>query len=449
MFKCLFSACVLFIFCGSLFGSIPTENLRKDAAVTESPKKILFVGTSWVIAKYIEEAVSQLGYKPVFLVNGNDFSPQIGEKIQRCEWHSVNIQSYEDLVAFLESDAVDLREVAGITTTSDSKLVTARKLAEKFHVAGPDPAVVLLSDKNEVYRLIPEFSPESVRFFMQEFPKEEIDRMIDRYGSVVIKPARGSGAMGTIFCKEKVAKEKIVEMLLEAEVNDVDSLEWMIQAYISGTLYSLEGYCVDGIPHFFGLTRRSRIATTEMANHFPSDQDTLIQKNQEKIFQGILALISRSGYKNGYFHCEFLVNSEDAYLIDANFGRIGGAGMIEQFAYSFEISPAEIAKHVIDVGLFGGKHMPSFVYKSHPRPSLCLCYGIQEESFVSEIELPENMLSYHTIVTKENVRIPAIGKSDYSWIGIISGDPTQVDKEIKQIKIHTEKGVEPAYFFVD
>ncbi len=402
------------------------------------------------MAKYVEQASTALGYRPILLVDIGGYSTQISNIIKQSEWYDVDVSSYEKVEKFLEEHWADFGEVAGITSLTDMRLPIARRLAEKFNVAGPDRAVLQLCDKQKVSSLIPEYTPPTIHFKLNEIPLDEIHRMIDKYGKVVIKPTRGSGALGTIKLEEKLKLSEIRPLLTHAGLENLDAFEWLAQAYVTGTLYSLEGYCLEGKPTFLGLTRRSRIAMSEMANHFPSDNDRIIQKNAAMLYGGINALIERSMFKHGYFHCEFLVNEEAAYLIDANFGRIGGAGMIEQFAHSFEITPGEMAQHVIDVGLFSGKHLPFYSYKSNPRPSLCLCYGIKEDGRLSKVNLPTDLKSFHTMVAKDHAFVTAIGTSDYSWIGMMSGDPETVIREINQITIETDKKeISPAFYFID
>lgn len=423
---------------------------RGYAQIIEEKKRIIIVGTAWAMAKYLEKASIDLGYKPILLANIDGYSTQLANIIRESEWYDVDVSSYEKVETFLQEHWEEFGEVAGITSLTDMRLPIARKLAEKFNVPGPDRAVLQLSDKQHVAKLIPEYTPPTLSFSLSEIPLDELGRMMDLYGEIVIKPTRGSGALGTIRVREKLKLPGIRSLLMGAGLENLDSFEWLAQAHISGTLYSLEGYCLKGKPTFLGLTRRSRIAMSEMANHFPSDLDPLIQKNKAMLYGGINALIERSLFQNGYFHCEFLVNEQGAYLIDANFGRIGGAAMIEQFAHSFEITPEEMARHVIDVGLFNGIHSPNYTYKCNPRPSLCLCYGMQEEGRLSKVNLPAHLRSFHTMIAKDCAFVTAIGSSDYSWVGIISGDPEQVLQEVKEITIETENNkIIPAFYFID
>jgi hypothetical protein len=439
---------LMFAFIGPFIhasAAITKEECHMDDTVP--PKKIIIVGTSWVIAKYLDQAITSLGFKPVFLVNIDFYSTEIAEIIKQSEWYHVDINSYETVERFLEEHRDQIGEIGAITSLADSKLVTARKLADKFNVAGPDKGVLELSDKNLVCQMIAEYSPKTISFFMNQIPLQDIHQMIDQHGAVVIKPTKGSGALGTFALTEKLTPSDIRARIADAGIENADAFEWLAQAQITGTLYSLEGYCIEGTPTFLGFTRRSRVDFSEMVCHFPSDHDALIQKTSSMIYEGIHALISRSQFKNGYFHCEFLVTETGAYLIDANFGRIGGGAIIEQLAHSFKTTPDHIARHVLDIGLFGGKYSPRDVYQSNPRPSWCLLYGMSEAGRVRKVHAVSN--PFHTVIPKTDALVPAIGTNFYAVVGMIAGDPEQVLEEVKSTRIETEKGEVPAFYFVD
>lgn len=409
-------------------------------------KKIIIVGTSWALAKYAERSISDLGYSVVFLVDIDRYCPEIADVIRQSEWYSVNINSYEKIEQFLEENRLAIGPIAAMTSFSDSKLLTALRLANKLGVAGPDPALALLADKGSVSRLIPEFSPQSLTFHIEEMPLPQIHAAISQHGAVVIKPTKGSGALGAITVRETLSNSAIRELLEKSLGANPKGTEWIVQLRIDGILYSLEGYCEEGQPYYLGLTRRSRVELTEMASHFPSDADPLIQMHSEMLYGGIESLIKRSKYQNGYFHCEFLVNLSGAYLIDANFGRIGGGALLEQLAYSFETTPESILSHLIDVSLLGGDFPSPYLSRPHPRPSLSISYGIQCGGRLESVVLPPSMKSYHTTIAKTGTYIPPIGTNDYSWIGLLAGDPESVIKEVQDIRLDVEGALIPTLF---
>lgn len=350
---------------------------------------------------------------------------------------------------FLEENRLAIGSIAAITSFADSKLVTAYRLAKKFGVAGPDPAILLLADKGSVAQMIPEFSPQSISFPTEKIPLSQIHATINQYGAVIIKPSRGTGALGAFPIRELLSESIIVELMEKALGKSPAGIEWIAQPYIVGTLYSLEGYCQGGQPYYLGFTRRSRIEMTEIADHFPSDDNPLIQKNSKMLYGGIESLIKMSKFQNGYFHCEFLVNNSGAYLIDANFGRIGGGSILEQLAYSFETTPQAIIGHLVSVSLLEENTPSPYMTHPNPKPCLSISYGIQKGGVLENIFFPKNMKSFHTTIAKTGTYIPSVGTNDYSWIGLISGDPEIVLKEIQEIRLEVDGVLLAPYFYLE
>lgn len=422
----------------------PTETVSVNG--DNVAQKIIIVGTSWVIAKYAEKAISALGYKLVFLLDVNWYCPEIADVIRQSEHYSLDISSYEKVEKFLEENQVAIGPIAGITSFADSKLITAYRLAKKFGVAGPDPAILLLADKGSVAQMIPEFSPQSLTFQTEKIPLSQIHAAINQYGAVVIKPTKGSGALGAFTVNELLSETLIIEQMGKSLEKNPKGIEWIAQPYVQGTLYSLEGYCEGGQPVYLGLSRRSRIKMTEIGNHFPADSDPLIQKNSKMLYQGIESLIKRSKFQDGYFHCEFIVNDSGAYPIDANFGRIGGGAILEQLAYSFETTSEAIIEHLVSVSLLGKKTPSPFSLKLSPKASLFICYGIQNGGVLENIFLPPKMKSVHTTIAKTGTYIPPVGTNDYSWVGLIAGDPETVLHEVNDIRLEVDGVLLSPYF---
>lgn len=434
------------VFCAGIANQ-PTESANVNTQNTE--QKIIVVGTSWVLAKYAENAISALGYKLVFLVDIDWYCPEIADAIRKSEYYSLDISSYETVEKFLEKNQGAIGPIAAITSFADSKLVTAHRLAKKFGVAGPDPAILLLADKGSVAEMIPEFSPKSLSFRTEKIPLSQIHATINQYGAVIIKPTKGTGALGAFPIRELLSESAIVELMEKALGKSPAGIEWIAQPYIAGTLYSLEGYCKGGQPCYLGFTRRSRIEMTEIADHFPSDDNPLIRKHSKKLYGGIESLIKRSKFQNGYFHCEFLVNNSGAYLIDANFGRIGGGSILEQLAYSFETTPQAIIGHLVSISLLDKKTSSPYLSHPNPKPCLSISYGIQKGGVLKNIFFPKDMKSFHTTIAKTGTYIPSVGTNDYSWIGLISGDPETVLKEIQEIRLEVDGVLLSPYFYIE
>lgn len=409
---------------------------------------ILIIGGSWVQVKYFSKAANALGYRPIFIGNIEGLSSQVEKQVQECESYQIDIQSYEKIKLFLKQHEQSLGNIKAITSFSDSKLPIAIELAKEKDVLGPDVAILELTSKAKVIEWIPEFSPWTLPFYLKSIPIEKICEQIEKQGKVVIKPAKGTAGLGTVFLSSSISSLELEELLKNCGITNAENVEWIAQEYIDGTLYSMEGYCLQGSPTFLGLSRRSRIHTTEMGSYFPADADLLLKPHLEQMKKGVTTLIERSQYQNGYFHCEFLVSSFGAYIIDANFGRMGGGALIECFSHSFGRKPEELLQDVILVGVFAGKGRDNSLYSSPRKPAVTVNYGVSKTSKIDHVQIPVSMQSYSTIIAKEGSTVTAIGSSDYSWIGSLAGDPNIAELEVQKIQVFTNEEILAPTFFM-
>lgn len=402
-------------------------------------EKIIFVGSSWIFAKYIGLASHLLGYEPVFLGDMNFYSKDVRETIQQYEHYNVNINSVDDMLNLIHKK--NIKNIVGITTSADSKLKNAIQLAERLNVKGPDRTILALTDKNEVAKIIPEYSPEAIVFSQNKIPYDDIQAIFKRNGPLVLKPTQGSGATGVIHIITQEDVKNIPQHLAKFNLET-----WILQKAIEGELYSVEGYCLNGKIKILGFTLRDRIKTTEMTNHFPAE-NIINHKIQTASLTALQSLVKRSGYKNGYFHCEFLSDGKRVYLIDANFGRMGGGAIIEQIAVAFNERPEKLAAHIISVGLFNQELNNRKIYESFPRETLSINFGLEDAAQFIKVIKPKNTENYYTTVANENAHIESIGTDDYAWVGILAGEKDKVLAEIKNFKIQTDKAiVAPKYF---
>jgi len=401
--------------------------------------KVLFIGASWVIAKYLAVACIKLGYEPIFFGNLDFYAASVQAELKKMPCYEVDINAVEDMYALVQKE--NITDIVAVTSSADSKLKNAILLAAKLGVQGPDPAILTLTDKHSVEALLPEYSLPSVTFSKHAIPLQDINRFLEAHKTLILKPAHGSGALGI----RKVNKSQDIADLT-AYLNNYTSEIWLAQPFISGELYSIEGFVCKGITTILGYSLRDRIGTTEVANHFPVDA-FLLPDLKTRSLQALETLIKRSNYQYGYFHAEFLSDGQAVYLIDANFGRIGGGGILEQVAASYAERPEEVATHVLSVSTLNKiPHNSKKLYQKPPQPSLNISFGLTESAQFLGIAMPQKFKSYYTAIAKENQTIEELGKNDYCWIGILAGLQEAVLQDIDVIQIKTDKGLKkPAY----
>tara|TARA_A100000171_G_C2135265_1_gene149709 strand:+ start:619 stop:1866 length:1248 start_codon:yes stop_codon:yes gene_type:complete len=403
-------------------------------------EKLIFVGSSWVFAKYIALSCQLLGFQPVFLGNSSFYSSDVRSAVEQCEYYDVDIHSVDDMYNLIKSKNID--NIAGITTSYDSALTSAISLAKRLNVKGPDTSILALANKYNVTQLVPDYSPDTLVFKKSDIPFDKIKKLFKKHQMLILKPTHGAGAIGV----KKIGSVKDINSIPNY-LKEFKESTWVIQQGIEGELYSIEGYCLNGKVNVLGFSLRDRVKKTEMANHFPTE-NFISDDVRNNSLQALKQLVTKSGYQNGYFHCEFLSDGRNVYLIDANFGRVGGAALIEQLATSFDNKPEEITAHIISVSLFGHEPAKLSLFKNTPEKTLSLYFGLGKAAHYRGVIKPVLSSPYYAAIANENTYLEAIGEDDFSWVGILSGPNHKVLKDIQNFKIKTDKGLVPATYFV-
>jgi len=403
---------------------------------------IIIVGTSWVIAKYILPAMLILGLKPILLYDPSFYSKQVTGYIEQYEHYAVDLSSPEKMYDLIKSK--NIQNIVAVTSFADSKIANAIKLGKLLGVNTLDIALLDLVHKDKVRGFIPEYSPKTICFDFTNIPTEEIKKLFNSTDAgIVIKPDYASGALGMFFIASIEDIEKI-----NSHVKSFPNQSWLAQEKINGELFSAEGYVANGQKRILGYSLRDRIGGTETSNHFPIYVNKIVLEQTNKALD---SLIKRSDYKNGYFHAEFLSDGKKTYLIDANFGRIGGGGTIEMLASSYSIEPEKILAHEVNIGIFGLNN-PDNLYSESVKlnDSLAISFGIENPAKYVSTNTKKDVKSYFTTYIPENTEVESFGKDDYSRIGVISGLRNEVFDDIKMITITTTEGtVKPFYFIRD
>ena len=411
---------------------------------------ILFLGTSLVSAQYLPEAAKLLGYKPIFLLNIEDYSGDPRRYLEHCEYYKADVNSLDDIIRAIEENHL-MKDVVAITSFLDETLGDACNIAEKYGIIGPDPALTQLTDKSKVRDFIPEFSPPCLNFKMSDISEEILRNFInkcDHLENFLLKPGISSGAVGIRILNKDTSVDQIIKYIQESGITNADHHNWMIQPRIKGELYSLEGFVKDGRFTFLGFADRVRKEFTEVASEFPVDQE-LSPELQKKCQEALKALVARSGYKNGFFHCEFIINS-DAYLKDPNMGRFSGGGAIQHTAQFYKMEVIDLVKHVVDLSIFKGVHTANYQYnRTREDKTITINYCLEKPATILSIELPHNLTSFHTQIAGDGRVMPGVGTSDSAWVGFLAGFKDTVLKEIQQIVIHTNHGPVSPFYLLD
>ncbi len=401
---------------------------------------ILIVGINKISVKYISDAIRHAGHDLILSI---DKSALCGDALQAIsDVQCIPLFSdHNALSDYLNAHPDVTQNIHSITTFFDELFPMVNKIAEEFNFRGPPSVFAELASKYAVGKIVPEHVPEEVQISFSEEKFVLPWLKVRENNTIILKPAIGSGALATSTLHIEADQDPthaIKSAILASGAKSCETLPWIIQAYCSGTLVSMEGFVQGGKTIYLGMSRRERVRFTEVANHFPNDCgiEPIVHA---KIQAAIHDLVLRSGFDNGFFHCEFIATYTTAYLIDANMGRLGGATIVEQVALAYGFPPSSVLQHAALLPLGLAESIPAYDQTAQINNTLSYWYGLAEESVIRGWDVPA-ISSIHTPIASPGSRIQPVGVSDYSWVGMLTGYTDIVQQEINLIRVKTDHG---------
>ncbi|WP_367190334.1 acetyl-CoA carboxylase biotin carboxylase subunit family protein [Burkholderia sp. Ed8] len=406
-------------------------------------KPIIIVESSCVGARYTGQAAQAIGYRPVFMTDPGFGQGETHEQMAEFEVVHCDTGDASAMQTALRERGID--DAVAAISMCDTNIMSAVELAERLDILSINKHAKALKDKGYVYDLIPEYSPPSVVLDAQQIPFDAIAHLLEKHGRVLFKAACSAGGHGSFFI-DAIDEEAIAAKIRDSGIPaHLHPNSWLAQAAIDGRLVSLEGYTHEGRIRFLGFSGRRKIGMTESVVIFPVD-DELPAPLADQAKAAVTSLLARSGFTNGYFHVEFMLGGDRAYLIDANVGRIGGGGLSEQFAVAYGTTPEEVYKHILLLSLQGTDAGGAALYAERGRKTWSAMYGIPVQASIRNITLPDGFPNYHIRILEYGTSVSPMGVDNYSWIGIVSGEAEQVEKYTPEIEIETSEGRYHAVF---
>lgn len=406
---------------------------------------IAFIEPTPVTLPYLQAAARSLGCECLVICGRGHYTAESERYLDALQAIEADSASTDRLAAAIHREAST--GLAGITSTADRFLRSACLLAAQFGVPGPDATLLEMSDKGSAYQASPDSFPPTVLFDGRDPPIRLLTDKVREEGAFVCKPCRAAGGDGIVLVSTPEEVARLPEQLDPRFIEQ----RWIAQCAVQGTLLSLEGYVISGAVRILGLSVRSRYGFSEVTNEFPR-AGTAVGKEVEPAVGAIQRrFLQATGFRNGYFHSEYLLDSRGrAFLIDPNLGRIGGGGIFHQIVTSFSLTPEVVLAHVLDVTLFGQSHLDGErLYQSPCRPSYFVQYGLREAARLVELRLPAPVTgAFHTTIARPGAQLPAHGRNNRSQIGIVSGDPAQVKRFVEAIEIVTDTGTQRPFYGV-
>lgn len=286
-------------------------------------KDVLIIGASHVSAGAAYSALLKSGYRATFLVQRSTCNGDVLRGVPDERIINTELDSMQSVLSDMERIAY--AGIHAVTSLTDRYMRLAILLGMRLGALTPDRSLLYLLEKEVVSCLIPEHSPYSIVTSVEKLSVRaaEICGMIERFGALVVKPSRGSASLGSYYLRSPADLANL-EAHMRAHISAGGiSGRWIVQEFIDGPVFSVEGYVVSGRVEILGYTFRRGVLNTLTEAHFPGDRYLSLDV-QLSAGDCLEKLVSRSGYRNGYFHSEFISSASAAYLIDANFGRIAG-----------------------------------------------------------------------------------------------------------------------------
>ena len=414
-------------------------------------KNLLFIVESSVLGvKYLCEAAKYLNFYPVILSEITNQEGDAKKQILDETYLKCDTSSFNGIVAGIQDyhKMEENKKIEGLVTLLDSRLHICSEVSQFLNLKGIESSCQTTKNKQNICNDIEEYSPKY--FSLEDFYSNKIDNFFKNNEKICIKLKYGAGGKGFFIVDT-------FEILLEEISKRSSSPEeffsqYFLQQYINGELVSVEGYFLNNEVNIFEFTGRRKIKDTECSLVFPYSKNiTSIQK--DKIYDCLLKIKSFYNLKKSFFHIEFIITGNEIYLIDANIGRPPGGNLIELICYSFGISVTDFFKNYLSILLKNNEFLnfkkikiKDSIYTfnetlNSSKSYLGVGYGVPlSTTFISLDYALNNNISYINAIDP-NTKVCQMGETNWAWVGLVSGEESNVISEINKIKINTTDGV--------
>ena len=276
-------------------------------------KKLLFIGAGWEQEELIKTA-KRMGYEVIAT------HPHLDEQVVPLV----------DRYFVRESDDIDSHlklaqtfKVEGIITDNcDYSLYTATFVAEKLGLpsVGLDSAYTALTKLSQRSSVVSSSSVNNPMF--GTFNNVEDYRLyVQGIGfPFIVKPNDSRGTFGVTIVKEE---SQVNEAYFHA-ISNSPSRTGIIESFIEGTLFTVDGFCFDDKHRALGVASRKFIdgphpVTKEIV--YPAQVSDDLIESLKSYHEDVVDLL---GYTKGHSHGEYIVNSNNKIFLVECTNRGGG-----------------------------------------------------------------------------------------------------------------------------
>ncbi len=298
---------------------------------------------------------------------------------------------------------------------TDTYVTLASKISSILDIPGiPLDTVDNVRNKYKMREVISSDFPELCPKYKLVSSEEDLKQGLQVLSfPLILKPTGASGSKGIFLIHdEKQAYSAFKELSYLAD-NAPDrwfytryGREFILEEYIEGEEFSVEGYIVNGTPFFAGITDKKVTKDWSIEYHhvFPSIQSSAIQQS---IHESCIKALSALKINNCPFHIEARIHNNKIKFIEIA-GRIGG-GLISTHLIAHATEKDWVS--IILKSLIEQKHQDEKLeYKQACGIRFILApYGgeFKEVSFAHTQKWEENII-LKTIIAKEksNIQMP-------------------------------------------
>lgn len=341
-------------------------------------KKIAIIGANSFQNPLILKA-KEMGYEThVFAWECGD----VGEKTADY-FYPVSIIEKEEILEICRKVNID----AIVSIASDLATATVNYVAENLDLPGNSMDCTMRSTNKYQMRLAfrenhiptPQFIVASEEM-LEGKSSEELTVWIDGVISqiklpVIVKPTDRSGSR----CVNKIQKKEELEPAIRQAVASSFEKKAIIEEYLEGKEFSLEGISFQGKHHFLCVTRKSTTGAPHFIETGHIQPAGLSKEMEENIHQVMERALDALGITNSATHCEFKITPSGQVRIIEIGARMGGDCIGSDLVH---ISTGyDFVKMVIETAL--GQE-PSF--GKVRKPGIAVIRFIMNEQNVEELE---------------------------------------------------------------
>ena len=229
--------------------------------------------------------------------------------------------------------------IAAVFALLEMAQVAAAETAAAIGVPGNPPEVIRRIRTKDACRTAlaaAGFAQPAVRLCANAADAE--DFMRDAPGPWIVKPRDAMGSIGVSLVSSAADLPEALALLPDAGT-------FLIEEFVPGTEFSIEGIFLDGQPHFLAVTTKEKTSPplfVETAHAVPAD---LPEPQREEVEEVVSAALLTLGLRVGAFHVEFWLTPGGVVLGEVH-GRLGGDWLYLMLEYA--IPGLEVFGLVID-----------------------------------------------------------------------------------------------------